>query len=499
MNLYSIFLKNIQLEKRVITEKTEYSYGEIYNFIENTSKIINKSKKNEKILLVSNNFFSYLILFYACSKLGKTFIPMNNSLSKNQILSICNFIKPDLIFFSSEYNFLNKYIKNKTYSDSNFFKNINLDINNKNVLDIKKLSNKYTNKDFIVTFSSGTTSTPKPILYTQKIKYKRYLHIKNLYKINKNDNILLTSPVDHSLGQRILFLATLTGCNLIYLKKYNKKLLKKFIKNENISFTILSSNYVNLMKNELLNKKIKIKKIVSAASTLSVKDKLDFKKKKIELYEMYGAAEIGTITNLSTFNTKKEGSVGKILKNCDVRILNKNLRILKNKEIGQIACKTNLRLKNYYKSKKLTKETFIKNYFLTGDLGYKDNEDYLYFISRKKDVIISSGENIYPSDIEREVLKFKNISECCAIGIPDKYFGEALFLICVIKRKDKEIETKLRNFLRNKLANFQQPLGYDFIDSLPKNRLGKVVKKEIRKIYIEKKLDLSKQIRKILN
>ena len=110
MNLYSIFLKNIQLEKRVITEKTEYSYGEIYNFIENTSKIINKSKKNEKILLVSNNFFSYLILFYACSKLGKTFIPMNNSLSKNQILSIYNFIKPGLIFFSSEYNFLNNYI-----------------------------------------------------------------------------------------------------------------------------------------------------------------------------------------------------------------------------------------------------------------------------------------------------------------------------------------------------------------------------------------------------
>ena len=253
------------------------------------------------------------------------------------------------------------------------------------------------------------------------------------------------------------------------------------------------------MKDELFKKKIEIKKIVSASSTLSLKDKLDFKKNKIRLYEMYGAAEIGTITNLSTFNSKKEGSVGKILKNCDVKILDKNFNFLENNKVGEIACKTNLRLKNYYISKSLTKKSFIKNYFLTGDLGYKDNKNFLYFVSRKKDVIISSGENIYPSDIEKEVLKFKNISECCAIGIPDRYFGEALFLVCVTSKQDKNIETKLRNFLRTRLANFQQPLGYDFVPLLPKNRLGKVIKQDVKKIYIKKKLDLSKQIRKILN
>ena len=72
-------------------------------------------------------------------------------------------------------------------------------------------------------------------------------------------------------------------------------------------------------------------------------------------------------------------------------------------------------------------------------------------------------------------------------------------MVCVLRNKDKTIEIKLRKFLRERLANFQQPLGYDFVASLPKNRLGKVVKKEIREEYIKKKLDLSKQIRKILN
>ena len=106
MNLYSVFLKNLKVEKRIITEKNEYSYGQIYNFIENTSKIIKEYKKNQRIFLVSSNFFSYLILFYACSKLGKVFIPVNNSLSKNQILNTYKFIKPDIIFYSDEFNFL---------------------------------------------------------------------------------------------------------------------------------------------------------------------------------------------------------------------------------------------------------------------------------------------------------------------------------------------------------------------------------------------------------
>ena len=499
MNLYSFFLKNINLKKKIITENKSYSYKEILEFIESTCVVIEKYKKNQKILLVSNNFFSYLILFYACSKLGKTLIPINNSLSKDQILKIYNFTKPNLVFFSNEFNFLKKNISsNKLVFDGDLFNNINQNLKPK-FFEKKIPKKKYSNNDFIVTFSSGTTSTPKPILYTQKIKYDRYLHIRNVYKINKKDNILLTSPVDHSLGQRILFLATLTGCNLVYLRKYNKDLFKKFIKNNRISFSILSSNYINLMKNDILSKKIKINKIVSAASALSFNDKLEFKKKKIKLYEMYGAAEVGTITNLDISKSAKQDSVGKILPNCDVKILNRKKNNLKNKEIGEIACKTNLKLKNYFKSKNLTKKSFRKKYFLTGDLGYKDNQNYLYFVSRKKDVIISSGENIYPSDIEKETMKFKNIAECCAIGIPDKFFGEALFLICVLKKKDKKIEVKLRNFLRERLANYQQPLGYDFVNSLPKNRLGKIIRKEIRDIYIKKNLDLSKQLRKILN
>ena len=123
MNLYSIFLKNLQIEKKIITENKEYSYRQIFNFVENTSNIIKKYKQNKRILLVSNNFFSYLILFYVCSKLGKTLIPVNSSLSKNQILSIYEFVKPDIVAFSNEYSFFKRYIKSdKLIPDINFYR-----------------------------------------------------------------------------------------------------------------------------------------------------------------------------------------------------------------------------------------------------------------------------------------------------------------------------------------------------------------------------------------
>ena len=131
---------------------------------------------------------------------------------------------------------------------------------------------------------------------------------------------------------------------------------------------------------------------------------------------MYGAAEIGTVTSIN-FNNNKSlvGSVGKILKNIDIKIIDENNKFLKLNSVGEIVCKTPLRFKYYYNNKNLTKNSFIGEYFKTGDIGRIDQKN-LYFISRKQDVIISSGKNIYPIDIEKEILNLSYIKETAVIG-----------------------------------------------------------------------------------
>ena len=110
----------------------------------------------------------------------------------------------------------------------------------------------------------------------------------------------------------------------------------------------------------------------------------------------------------------------------------------------------------------------------------------LYFISRKQDVIISSGKNIYPIDIEKEILNLSYIKETAVIGLKDKFFGEIVFAVCVTSSKNKNIEAKIKEDLQKSISRFQMPLGFSFIEKLPKNNLGKVQKYILRKNITKK-------------
>ena len=213
---------------------------------------------------------------------------------------------------------------------------------------------------------------------------------------------------------------------------------------------------------------------------------------------MYGTSEIGTVTSFN-LNKNKLDSVGKVLKNMSIKIVNQNGVSLKRGEVGEILCKTPLKFKYYYKNNNLTNRAFLKDYFRTGDLGKLDKNNYLYFLSRKQDLIISSGKNIFPVDIEKELLKISFIKEAAVIGIKDKFFGEIVFAVCVLNTRISKVEEKIKNILSKKLSTHQLPVGYSFIRQLPKNRLGKIQKKILREKYNALKLDFTKNLRKLLN
>ena len=299
----------------------------------------------------------------------------------------------------------------------------------------------------------------------------------------------------------MFFLSIFNGSNFVYFNKYNSDSLKSIIKKNKITFTILPSNYLSLISKHLNKGNLRINKIVTAASALTVYDKKKIIKTGSNLYEMYGASEIGTVTSINfKKNLSKIKSVGKVIKENEIKILGKNNNILPIGEVGEIICDAPLKFKYYYKKLSLTKKSFHKIYFKTGDLGYLDKNNFLYFVSRKQDVIISGGKNIYPIDIEKELNKIKFIKEAAVIGIKDKYFGEITFAVCVKEKNiKKNCQREIRKILLKKLNSYQIPLGYDFVKSLPKNSLGKVLKNKLRKKYNGKKMDLTKNLRKILN
>jgi len=497
MNLYSSFLEKFTTKKKLVFDNSIYSYKNFKDNVDWVSFFLNKFKHKRKILVLIDSSYHLGVFLLSVAKSGKTIIPINKDLKENQILEQILYTSPDIIIYSKNFKRIaSKAKKSLLICEDDIFN----DISKKKIKNDKTISTvNHLNNDFIITFSSGTTSKPKPIIFTQKIKIERYKHIKKLYNIKKKDVIFTSSPLDHSLGQRLFFLAILTGCKLVYLNKYDLKKWKKVIKKNKVSFAILPSNYLKLLKKDILNKSIKVKKVVSAAADIGRSDKLALRG-KINFNEMYGASEIGTITNLKKNSpTSKIGSVGKLIGDAKVKIYDENLKTLALNKVGEIGCKTKLQFKGYFKNKKLTEKSQKNGFFLTGDLGYLDKDNYLYFVSRKKDVIISSGLNIYPVDIEKEINEHKNIKESAVVGLKDKFFGEVSFAVCVLKKNEKNFEIKIRNYLQKRLANFQQPLGYSFVKEIPKNSLGKIVKKDLKEIYNKKNLDLSKNIRLLLS
>ena len=172
-------------------------------------------------------------------------------------------------------------------------------------------------------------------------------------------------------------------------------------------------------------------------------------------------------------------SVGKSESNVDIKIINKHNQTATTGEVGEILCKTPLMFSGYYDLKEKTKKSMSNGYFRTGDLGKLNEQGYLYFMGRKKDIIITGGINVYPKDIEMVLLKHKDVFEVAVVPFPDENLGEIVAAVIVCKKNTIVKIKELKMLCATQLADFQQPLSYTFVDKLYKNSMGKMVKFKI--------------------
>jgi len=167
-------------------------------------------------------------------------------------------------------------------------------------------------------------------------------------------------------------------------------------------------------------------------------------------------------------------------------------------ELGKIIIKSPLASSGYYNQPKVTDKFFVSGYFVTGDIGFLDKDGFLYFVDREKDIIISGGENIYPSDIEACINKHSSVDSSIVIGIDDIYFGEVPVAVVVAMVDDHIlIEKQLRLFLRSNLASNQQPMKYFFRKSFPLTPSGKIDRRKLQNSINSFGLDLSAKLRQI--
>lgn len=346
------------------------------------------------------------------------------------------------------------------------------------------------NESFILTMTSGSTGTPKPIDISQNNKYDRAMAHVHVYKITKDDRIIVATPLYHSLAERLVILPLILGATSILLPRFTPAIWLKCVEEQKPTFTIAVSaqlaQILELLKQPNAPAITSFRSIVSSSALLEASVKYELiDLLKCEFHEMYGASEISTATDICFQEAKnKQNSVGKSFDGAQIRILRDESESdfdtdCAPLEIGEIAVKSKLQCKGYYKQEAMMRAAMLGDYFRTGDLGYLDEDGYLYFSGRKKELIITGAVNVYPHDIDVIVDRLPEVEECAAFAYPDDRLGEVVALAVVPKEEQNISIRALRTYCARNLADFQQPHKIFIIDKLPKNTMGKLQRMSI--------------------
>jgi acyl-CoA synthetase (AMP-forming)/AMP-acid ligase II len=202
-------------------------------------------------------------------------------------------------------------------------------------------------------------------------------------------------------------------------------------------------------------------------------------------YELYGVTE-GFFSVLDRDDAlHKVGSVGSVPSFFDIRILRENGEVCDPDEVGEICGRGPMMMPGYYKRPDLTKKTIVDGWLHSGDLGFMDEDGFLFLVDRVKDMIISGGVNVYPKDIEEVIIQHPAVSEVAVFGIPHEKWGEIPIAAVIFHKEQNVVEEDLKTWINQRVdAKFQRVADVQVLEDFPRNIAGKTLKREMREIFV---------------
>ncbi|MEK6983275.1 MAG: long-chain-fatty-acid--CoA ligase [Nanoarchaeota archaeon] len=498
MSISSLFKQTAQkLPDKVAIEFEEQrvTFNEIdsqANKVANAFRSLGISKGDRAAMFMPNS----LELVYSLVgnfKNGSIVVPMNINFKEQEIHHILHDSGAKAIITDAERLPIVKNVLSKLPELKQI---ILVDGNEKDALNFNELVKKADDKEpnvtirdedySIIFYTSGTTGKPKGAALSQTNITSNLKALEQAWKWTKDDVFLLTLPLYHIHGIGVALCGSLYVGNFTILKKKfaAEEVLETIHKRKSTLFMGVPTMYFKLIEVDGLEKYdiSSMRLFVSGSAALS-RD-LFYKLKKSfghKVLERAGMSE--TMMNFSNpyDGERIPGSVGPCLPGVKVRITDKNYNDVAFNTEGEILLKGPNVFSGYWNKPNYNKHCFKDGWFITGDVGKIDENGYVYIIGRSKDVIISGGINIYPREIEDVIESMPQVKECAVIGVPDKEFGESVKAFVVLNGGSKISEDDIINYCKEKLASFKKPKFVEFLDVLPKNTMGKIIKEELRK------------------
>ncbi|PLT35126.1 class I adenylate-forming enzyme family protein [Bacillus sp. V5-8f] len=343
----------------------------------------------------------------------------------------------------------------------------------------------------VILYTSGTTGRPKGVMLTHKNLYSSANSAYELVKDRADGGrgtTLGVLPLAHVYGFTAMNSCFLLGSSVVIFPKFDVDQVFASIEKFKVkSFSAVPAMLYGMVSSPNAHNYdlSSLESVASGSAALPVAIIEAFKNKfNAEIREGYGLSEAAPVVSAHREGMPiKPGSVGVPIPGVEVRVVDENGREVPRGEIGELIVKGDNITPGYYGLEDETKNTIRDGWLYTGDLVTMDNEDYLYIVDRKKDLIIRGGFNVYPRDIEEVLASHDAVAEAAVIGIPDEKMGEEV-VACIIRKPGKTVGAEeLIAYSQQKLAKYKSPKRVVFLEQLPRNGVGKILKRKLKEMY----------------
>jgi len=451
--------------------------------------------KGERVAVLMSNASEFLEIFFACAKTGAIMVPVNFRLAVPELAYIFRDCAPRVLVYSADFSSKVAEVKAFWTGIPRCFRHGG--VAGEDPLLAEAVAPFPTTEPLpreeatladplFIMYTSGTTGDPKGAVLTHENVLFGSINTAIGCGINRSFKSLVVAPLFHigALGASALPVLY-AGGSLVLKGFYNAAEVIGLICREKINYMFAVPVMFELLTRTDEWEKADFSHIyffIAGGTPIPLPVIRKYQKEKAILFSQgYGMTETFRLTSLDLEDSiRKAGSVGKEMLHVLLRIVDEQDRDVAQGEEGEIIVKGPNVFAGYWNKPAETMEAMRGGWFHTGDMGRRDEEGFITIVGRKVEMIISSGENIYPAEVERVIQALPEVREAAAIGIPDRKKGEVVIAFVLLKERAQLTEEELIAAIRDRIAYFKLPKKIIFVEEFPRNTVGKILKKELK-------------------
>ena len=489
-------------EEAVIFEDKRATFGELKNRVSKRANVLLQAgvTPGDHVAILSINSMEFVETFLAVWSIGAVSIPVNWRLSAEELIYVVNHCQATFLIFQEQFTdtieqitpsltFVRKYLSFEPSSVPDVF---DMSAALENASEEPMSVQVKSDDTLIILYTSGTTGRPKGVVAS----HLNYIKSCEAFReaigsvLLERPKTLFSGPFFHAGGMLNMLLCFFFSSPQVIMKKFDADQFLSWIETEKVErIQGVASLYNMLLQSPNLKQfdLSSVRMVGSGAERMADETRNRFEEvfPGAKIFEGYGMTETCGFTTARAGEemADKLTSVGKIIGEIELRILDRKGNDVESGHTGEILVRGPMIMKEYYNDPEKTAQAIQNGWLFTGDIGMLDEDGYLYVMERKNDMIKTGGENVYPKEVENVLYQHPKIVEAAVFGLPDKIWGQKICAAVVLEKDSQSTKEELIDFCKERLASFKKPKEVFFLDTLTRTFSGKIKRSELRKQF----------------